>query len=84
MDEHYENLTQQVSAVGSDIKALKVSFERHHEEDVAWKTMADPVIQMGKAIQGFSTTVKVIAYAILTFAAIMGSIWGGIEWLRRP
>lgn len=43
-DKRWEEAIQQTSAVGSDVKNLKADFQRHMEEDRAFKEEMRPVL----------------------------------------
>jgi len=81
--EQYENLTQHISAVGSDVVDLKIAFKKHFEEDKEWKEDAVPVLKMGKDLQGFGSIAKTIAYIVLTIAALIGSMYAGLSWIKK-
>jgi hypothetical protein len=82
-NEQYEVLTQHISAVGSDIKDLKGTLANHFKDDADWKKTAEPVLQMGRNVQGFSEVIKWIVYFILSMGGIVGVIYAGIEWLKK-
>lgn len=79
----YEKLTQHLSAVGSDIRALKFALDEHIKNETIWRETAEPVLLMGRNMQGFGRIAKVIAYTLVTGATIIGSIYVGIQWLRK-
>lgn len=79
----YEKLTQQISAIGSDIKSLRLDFEAHYKEDAEWKLEAAPILSMGRNVQGFSAVLKWIIYFIVSTATVVGSLYTGIQWLKR-
>lgn len=47
------------------------------KDDIEWKREAQPVIDMGKSIAGFSKISKII----IGVGVAIGSLYGGITWL---
>ena len=63
--------------VNGKIDNIDKKLSDYIKTDTAWKVEAQPVINMGKNINGFGKISKVI----LSLMVAIGSAWGLIEWI---
>lgn len=89
--EHFEGLIvkavqagkQETSGLVADIKTkfhlLDDKIDNYIKEDKEWKEEAQPVIDMGKNIAGFSKITKMI----IGIGAVIGSIYGLVTWINN-
>lgn len=87
--EHFDGLIvkavqagkQETSGLVADIKTkfhlLDDKIDGYIKDDTKWKKEAQPVIDMGMNIAGFSKVTKII----VGIGAAIGSIWYGFTWI---
>lgn len=74
---------QETSGLVADIKTkfhlIDDKIGNYIKEDMKWKEEAQPVIDMGKNIAGFSKVTKII----IGVGGAIGSLYFGIAWLQN-
>ena len=66
--------------INGKISQIKLMMENYIQSDNEWKEQANPVLDMGRNVQGFG---KVSLYILGFFAAIAGAVFYIIDFLRK-